>query len=1023
MAKPNASVGLIGRQRELEQLEGAFARAAAGSPTVVLIAGETGIGKSRLVREFLGSARVRHATCVTGASPVISGQEIPYAPLAAALRGLREELGVADFDSIIEPGSELALLAPGPSARPDAANNAGSQLRLFEEFLAMLIRLGSRLPDAPVVFAIEDLQWSDTSTRDLLGYLIRNLTQGRVLIVGTYRDNEALASEGLRRLLLEWVRMDSVVELELGPLEDADALLLLGTLSAPRPADENAARLRLAGGNPLFLERLAASTTPAELPRSLVNLFGDQIARLAAPSQQVLRLLAVGGSSAPAIVLERCVAALDIDPVVALKDLESAGMIESVRGESGGVHAFRHPILEEIVYEQMIAAERVALHARLATALETQLGDLARRPPWVTHLARHWWSAGAMDRALPALLLAAEAAENILAFPEAHSLYERAIVARHAMGTEPAQGRRTIGFIGAPAKAADATEEMLEQRTAQAASLAGHSVRAAELLTSALARTPEKPVALEARLGQYLWEAGQRAAAFDAYRSAIGRLSMAPTQQRAAILRAAARTFLLAGEYREAEQLASDAVSAAQAAGSTSDQIDALATHGAALAHMGRSDQAAEKISDAHRLEVERQRVSRIQPRPSRIVDLLSGYWSRAAVLDRAGDTEGSASAALDGLRRARELGVDRAWGGLVGTAAIDELIDLGRWREAGDLSSDLLSAPQSQAMAHALQLRVARLATLCGDFPLALAHLTKAREMQPAVTEKGSIDAFALASAELGLWTNQVGEAVDTLDLAVRNLAPDADPRRAAELLALGARAQADRAALARARRSNAEIADAEQEAAALHGRALALSGQSGSAPGRKALAFIELTDAEYHRAIGDADANRWSSMAQRWAGLRDSYRAAYAQWRAAEVALTEKGGRGEGAELLRAAQGTCAEIGATGLQKELDDLARRARVGPRAELPEEAVVTNAGGATAGLSTRELEVLALLAAGKTNRQIGEALFITEKTAGHHVSSILSKLGVSGRVSAAGIALRMGLGGKDAEGTSSSRSR
>lgn len=1008
MSKPNPSVGLIGRRRELEQLEDSFARAASNDPAVVLIAGETGIGKSRLIRDFLASARPRHATCVTGACPVISGQEIPYAPLAAALRGLRDELGVADFDSIVQPGSALARLVPGTTVGPEATS-FGSQLRLFEEFLATLIRLGVRVPEAPVVFTIEDLQWSDTSTRDLLGYLIRNLSQGRILIIGSYRDNEAMASEGLRRLLLESVRMPSVVELEVGPLDDADALLLLETLSGPRTAAETATTLHLASGNPLFLERLATSKLREEIPRSLVKLFADQVARLGRPSQQVLRLLAAGGSSVPAIVLERCVVALEIDPVAAFKDLESSGLIESVRSGADSVHAFRHPLLEEIMYAETIAAERVAFHGQLATALETQLGDLARRPPWVAHLARHWWSAGVMDRALPALLSAAEAAENMLAFAEAHQFYERALVAREAVGTHPSQGRRTIGFIGAPERGAYEGEGMLEQRTAQAASLAGHSIRAAELLTSALARTQEKPVALEARLGQYLWEAGQRAAAFNAYRSAIARLPPAPAQQRAAILRAAARTFLLAGEYREAEQLAADAVNAAQAAGSASDQIDALATHGAALAHLGRSDQAADKIKDAQRLEAERQRVSRIQPRPSRIVDLLSGYWSKAAVLERAGDTEGSASAALDGVRRARELGVDRVWGGLVGSAAIDELIDLGRWPEANDLSRELLAAPQSPSMTHELEARAARLAALRGDFPVAVEHLTRAREMQ-ARTEPGTLEAFALASAELGLWTNQVAESVDTLELALRNLPPDADPRRAAEVLAMCARAQADRATLARARRSNAEVADAEREAAALHGRALALSGQSGSAPGRKTLSFIQQTAAEYHRAVGDADASMWSSVGEGWAGIRDRYRAAYAQWRAAELALSEKGGRSRGAELLRMAHATCAELGAQALQRELDDLARRARVASTADLPEQAAVAKSDAGTAGLSTRELEVLALLAGGKTNRQIGEALFITEKTAGHHVSSILSKLGVSGRVAAAGMALRMGLG-------------
>jgi DNA-binding CsgD family transcriptional regulator/tetratricopeptide (TPR) repeat protein len=1003
---------LVGRVRELEELEAAYERAAAGDPAVVLIAGETGIGKSRLIREFLTSVRARQATCLTGASPAVSGQELPFAPLAAALRGLREELGGTGFDSIIEPGSELARLAPGSGASGPASNGPGSQLRLFEEFLAMLIRLGNRAREGAVVFAIEDLQWTDDSTRDLLAYLVRNLSRGRVLILASYRDNEAMASEGLRRLLLESVRMESVVELELDPLDDGDALRLLASLSGPGLDSEHAAVIiRLASGNPLFIERLATKRSGSEIPRSLVNLFRDQVSRLAPATQQALRLLAAGGSRVPAIVLERCVAALEIDPVGALKELESAGMIEPVRSGAAEVHAFRHPILQEVIYADLISAERVGLHAQLATGLEAQLGDLAHQAPWITQLAWHWWSAGAMDRAFPALVVAAKRAEDMLAFAEAHSLYERALIARRAAGTWHLPVPRVIGFVDASARSPEEAEDLLDERTAQAASLAGHSDRAAEILTSVLSRAPEKPVALEARLGQYQWEAGQRAAAFATYRSAIARLPQEASQQRASILRSAARTFLLAGEYREAEQFASDAVSTAREAGAASDQIDALATLGAALAYLGKADKAVETLEQARQIEEERQRVSRIQPRPSRIVDLLSGYWGKAAVLDRAGEGELSAAAALDGLRRARELGVDRAWGGLVGTAAIDELIDLGRWPEAHALSTELLASPQPAGVGHALEAQRARLSTLRGDFPAALEQLSRARALQPEPAERRSTDAFALSSAELGLWTNQIGEAVETLELAVRNVSPEADPRRAAELLALALRAQADRATLARARRSSAEAGEAEREAATLHGRALALSGPSAGAPGRKALAFVEMATAEFRRAVGDAEASTWSSLAQTWAGLRDSYRAAYAQWRAAEVALAARTGRAAGTELLRAAHTTSEDLGARPLQHELEELARRARIDLRTDAPEDTMKAKAAPDTAGLSARELEVLGLLAAGQTNRQIGESLFITEKTAGHHVSSILSKLGVNGRVAAAGIALRMGLSG------------
>lgn len=1000
---------LVGRERELAALSDAYERAKAGETAIVLIGGETGIGKSRLVKDFVAAARTRDAICLIGSSPVLSGQELPYAPLAAALRDLGEELGEPLLDSVVDADSQLARLIPG--SRSGNTADGSTQLRLFEDFLAMLTRLGSRRPNAPLVFAVEDLHWADASTRDLLAYLIRNLSKARVLILITYRNTEAMASDSLRRLLVESVRMDSVVELELDTLEDAEAKRLLTALGGPAANTEHANVItRLAGGNPLFIERLATMAVGAVTPPSLVNLLRDQVTHLSPQTQQVLRLLSVGGSSVPAVVIESCIAAMQIDPVAAITELATAGMLENVRSGTAEVHAFRHPILQEVVYRELIAAERALLHAQLATGLEAQLGSLAVQPPWVTELARHWWAAGEMSRAFPVLIAAAAHAEDMLAFAEAHSLYERARIARKVALTQPAPIRRAIGFLDPSRDGPAEGDHALDDRAAQAASLAGHPDRAAEILASVLTAASDKPVAVEARLGQYLWESGKREAAFAAYRSAIARLPLTPTQERASILRNAARTFLLAGEYREAAQLASDAVATAREASAVSDQIDALATLGAALAHLGEADKAAETLEQARLLEEERRRVSRIQPRPSRIVDLLSGYWGRAAVLDRAGESEQSAAMALHGLKRARELGVDRAWGGLVGTAAVDELIDLGRWSEADALLQELLAGPHPRGVGQALEARGARLSTLRGEFSSAVEHLARARELQTDLAESGAADAYALASAELGLWTNQIGDAVTSLEDVVHDSRADADPRRAAEVLAMALRAEADRAGLARARRSSADASEAERDGVALHGRALALTGRPGSSPGRKLAAFVEMASAEFHRVVGDAEPVTWSSLSKKWEALHDAYRAAYSQWRCAELALVGRGGRVEGAELLRSAHATCEELGARPLLLEIEALARRARIDLKTTAAGVTAPAVADGDASGLSARELEVLALLAAGQTNRQIAETLFISEKTAGHHVSSILGKLGVSGRVAAAGIAIRMGLG-------------
>jgi class 3 adenylate cyclase len=178
----------------------------------------------------------------------------------------------------------------------------------------------------------------------------------------------------------------------------------------------------------------------------------------------------------------------------------------------------------------------------------------------------------------------------------------------------------------------------------------------------------------------------------------------------------------------------------------------------------------------------------------------------------------------------------------------------------------------------------------------------------------------------------------------------------------------------------------------------------------------------AEHGRAMESASADQWRDVARRWDALPDPYRAAYARWRAAEVAASSRGEREAATDLLRAAHQTSLELGAEPLRREVEALARRARIGlepgPEADSANEQPTAPRA---LGLSTRELEVIDLVAEGRTNRQVAEELFISEKTAGHHVSSILSKLGVSSRVEAAAAAIRAGRGRSGGEVTSAAR--
>jgi DNA-binding CsgD family transcriptional regulator len=236
----------------------------------------------------------------------------------------------------------------------------------------------------------------------------------------------------------------------------------------------------------------------------------------------------------------------------------------------------------------------------------------------------------------------------------------------------------------------------------------------------------------------------------------------------------------------------------------------------------------------------------------------------------------------------------------------------------------------------------------------------------------------------------------------------------RCGRLLCLGMRVEADRAELGHARHEQGEVDSAIRAADALASQAAAMAPNPvlpGSSPIVTTPAVAALFDAERARLEGRSDPIRWQAAAAGWLALRRPYPAAYAQWRQAEALLASRAPRVEAIEPLRAAHAVAVRLGAAPLRRELQLLAQRGRIGLEAPAEPAVAELEAPSVTAslGLTQRETEVLALVAAGRTNRQIGQALFITPKTASVHVSRILAKLGVAGRGEAAAIAHRLGL--------------
>jgi DNA-binding CsgD family transcriptional regulator len=226
--------------------------------------------------------------------------------------------------------------------------------------------------------------------------------------------------------------------------------------------------------------------------------------------------------------------------------------------------------------------------------------------------------------------------------------------------------------------------------------------------------------------------------------------------------------------------------------------------------------------------------------------------------------------------------------------------------------------------------------------------------------------------------------------------------------LLTLGLRAEADRAEQARARRAPADVDTAQQLGGALLTRLRQWVDQS-AAPAPETLAHAALGEAEATRLDGHADPERWAAAAARWDHLAQPYPAAYARWRQAEALLTQRGARAEATSALRQAHQTAERLGAAPLRREVEGLARRARIDLITPPAADEAAPARPADPYGLTPREREVLTLLADGRSNPQIARALFISVKTAGIHVSNILAKLGVASRGEAAAIAHRGGL--------------
>ncbi|WP_344648231.1 helix-turn-helix transcriptional regulator [Cryptosporangium japonicum] len=1069
---------LVGRDAELATLRGLLDGSAAGGAGAAVVSGEAGIGKTRLLREFVRAADAEGALVLVGHCVSFGGDAVPFLPISEAFGRLaRDEPDTVERLRVRYP--PLARLLPqhrmvgsdGDEGRLDPAV-------LYEAVLGALFELAA---DRRVLLVLEDLHWADGATRELFGFLLTRLSGepgSPVVPVASYRSDDLHRRHPLRTVVLEWGRLPGLLRVALRPLERADAAALVRGLAEGSAAELDDAALDdvldRAQGNAFFAEQLIAelvvSPSPSVMiPRDLADLLLIRLERLSADTRHVLQLIAVAGLKIHHDRLVRVAGLSSAALNAALREAADAHVLDLRPGDK---YAFRHALLAEAVYDDLLPGERRRHHAQFAEVIAS-----LEVPGTDADLARHAREAGDLATAFDAGIRAGDEAMRVAAPGEAMRLYE------------------SVQEL-APLVEDPRTVVELPRKAASAASHAGYPFRAVHMIEEALGRLPAG-AAPDVRAA-LLIELSEHTVAFDTSHDVEGLARQAlellpedpPTALRARALAALARA--LAGNVNtidEAIAYSDEARALAVRVGITNVEADAATTR--ARIERWRADPAAAerllrdsivqarasgdpnatlrslyslaifryeqgRLQDARESFRETAAVAREIGRPWATygadalpmmiqADYVLGRWDdalstaaaypEAPALARAGLVAASLTVhagrgSADGVRLAES---NRPWWrrdgmlGIIGGAALldahadrgdvraalathDEIIDTisrqwgGRWFDARfrlhALALGALASSVARSGAAERAAAVRRGAELVGMVGRVAEHVQARGGLVPTALTVRDGDGPHLRWApppgggplgpESAAWVARV-----TAEWARLRWAAASDP--ADDGAPVGG-APADASSAGGASTADASSAGGVSPAggAPAGGASSADGGSSvdgGPSAGGEAVS-VEALSVEAPSAEELVGAWRRSVEAFGYGHRYESARSR-ARLAAALLATGDPAGARTEAEAARA---TARELGAEPLLRELAALAGPAGDRPAAERRDTE-----------LTPREQQVLELLALGRTNRQIGRSLYISDKTVSVHVSNLMAKLGAAGRTEAAALARRAGL--------------
>lgn len=965
---------MIGREADHVVLRELFSDVDAGEPRSIVLSGEAGIGKTRLIAGFRHELR-DSALVISGQCVDLGQVATPYAPVVDLLRGLVDQLGAEAVLTAAGPGKDslaalLPALAVGEQQSPSAANGGLGRLH---ETVAVVLETFAK--DRPVVAIVEDLHWADTATLRLLAFLVRALSCDRVMLLLSYRSEDVSRGHPVRGFLAELERTRRVARHHIGRLSReqvaAQASAIVGSTPSSAAIDSVFERSE---GVPFFVEELLGldeTCSGNDLPDTLRELLLARYERLSIAAQKALRIIAVGGVRVEHQLLERVFDGELSELDTALREAVS----ESVLIAEADSYAFRHALVREAIYADLLPGERLRVHASFAT-------ELARNATGTTSSAEisyHWMLARNAQQAFPATVAAMHEAHAGYAFASEAQLAERLLELWDQI-SEPAL------LLGIP-------KIELMRRAAVALRNAGDSERAIAMLDEALSDPEPRAALLQVKLlrdkATYLTSIS-RGGTQELLAEALTLLPPdAPVYLRASLLNGIAARQMIHGNYREAIRVAGQAEEIARGH-SARDLSIAASTIGCSKAQLGELSEGMKILGSAEPLaEGDANALLRYRVNASDMNNLLGRY-------------EESVALASEGIRRAKAVGVERSSGAIMASNAVEPLIALGRWDEAEEVLDRTLAL--EPPIAFQVYLRQSKmLLTLWRGDPQHAAELhagwrssterlarqevqTKMQTARVTVEVLLAVDDLPGAWAQTRYLTEAEHRFAPAYDLPLLGVAARVLAKLRERISSTGFPAESALAEL-----SLAKLTDYESQWRRL---------LRDSAEWPTAAIWTSIFDAELsgQRGTGD-DPERWLTAADQVAKAESqAILRPYAHYRLA-LAWLAKGDREAAHEAFNHAIEVARNLGAGLIVQEALNAADQAGLAIDGKKRKRATADSVQ-----LTARELQVLALVSEGLSNRQIGERLFISTKTASVHVSAILRKLGVTTRTEAAVLA-------------------